>query len=187
LHLLPQARKASEDGHQRVIARKREQADDVDGLILRLNETLVDLKHSADNLTIFFGDDGRQHLALRIEEFGVLGDSLRRLVAGSGDNGQQTLRGFGRAEPLVLAIRDRLDDWESTQRINELWRGERVINVVAGGLLALILFAPRWLPAVAVVPITFFVWRVWIVAHHRTAIRKLVARLPLRLPGISSS
>ncbi len=180
-HLLPQARKASEEGHQRVVARNQGKADELEHLIERVNEALAGLRDAADGLAVFFGEDSHPQFASRLEDFLGLSREARGLIVSADKRGEPALRAIARAEPLVLGMRGCLDEWESTSRINALWRNNHVFNSVGAIFLTLLVFAPRWLPAVIAVPAVFMVWRTWIVTHHRSTIRKLAGGLPQRV------
>jgi serine/threonine protein kinase len=187
LHLLPQAKKASEDGHRRIAARKEERADELERLVMRVNETLAGLREASTGLAIVQGAESRQRLVVRLEEFLALGREARALIAGAGPRGEPALRAVARAEPLVLGMRDRLDEWESAHRISELWRNEHVAYGASFVFFALLAFAPRWLLAIVVVPTAFAAWRLWIAVDHRGAIRRLAAGLPPRVPRVAPS
>jgi hypothetical protein len=53
-------------------------------------------------------------------------------------------------------------------------------------LIALLVFAPQWLPTMVAIPAAVMIWRAWITAHHRGAIRRLAAGLPWRLSPTAS-
>jgi hypothetical protein len=182
LHLLPQARQASEEGQQRLATREAEQVSQLSRLAQRVNESLAGLRGAADGLRLLFGEESRSRMADRLAEFLALSLEARGLVSAADQVDHQAWRALARAEPLVLGMRDRLDEWESASRINALWRHRQVGNAAGALLLVLFLFAPAWLPWVFAAPVIFAAWRLWILAHHRSAIRKLADGLPLRVP-----
>jgi hypothetical protein len=186
LHLLPQAQKASEDGHQRIVARNEKRVDELDHLVVRVNEALAALREDSAGLAIVNGEESRQRLIARMQEFLGLAREARALIAGADPRGEPALRAVARAEPLVLGMRDRLDEWESASRISALWHNEHIAYAAGFILFALLAFAPRWLLAVIVVPVAFMAWRLWIAVDHRSAIRRLAAGLPSRVPSPTS-
>lgn len=182
LHLLPQAQEASESGQRRIEDQRRTQADVLSRLHLRVEDALAALKDASDDLGLVLAEPGRQRLTESIEHFLALSNEARGLVqtAESGSNG--AWRTLARAEPVVLGMRDRLDQWQSASRINALWRHPQVGNAAAAVLLVVLLTAPRLLPWLLAGPALFAGWRLWVVAHHRGAIRRLAAGLPSRVP-----
>jgi hypothetical protein len=47
---------------------------------------------------------------------------------------------------MASRMRDRLEEWESAGRINQVWANEHVRNTLVGTLILLLMFAPQWLP-----------------------------------------
>jgi serine/threonine protein kinase len=185
-HLLPQAQKASEDGHQRIVTRNEQKADELDRLVRRINEALAGLKAVSTGLAVVNGKVSRQQLAARLQELLALGHEARSMIVGADPRAEPALRALARAEPLVLGMRDRLDEWESASRISALWHNEHITYTVGIIFFALLAFAPRWLPWVIAVPVAFMAWRFWIAIDHRNAIRRLVAGLPPSVTGFAS-
>ncbi len=182
VHLLPQARQASADGQQRLASRREKQADDLGRLGQQVNENLASLRGCAEALGLLFGEQSRERLAAHLDAFFALSLQARRLAAGD-VTGNPALRALARAEPLAQRMRERLEEWDSTRRINAVWRNEHVRNALLGTAILLLLFAPRWLPLALAAPALFATWRLWIVARLRGAIRQLAAGLPPRVTG----
>jgi serine/threonine protein kinase len=183
IHLLPQARQASEDGQQLLASRREKRADDLGRLGQQVNESLASLRGCADELGLVFGEQSRERLAVRLDAFFALSLQARSLAAAGDFTGNPALRALARAEPLVQRMRERLEEWQSTRRINEVWRNEHVRNALVGAAILLLLFAPQWLPLALAAPALFATWRLWIVARLRGAIRQLAAGLPPRVTG----
>lgn len=183
IHLLPQARQASEEGQHRLASRRDKQADDLGRLGQQVNESLASLRGCAEELGLVFGEQSRERLATHLDAFFALTLRARGLIAAGDVAGNPVLRVLARAEPLVQRMRDRLEEWQSTRRINEVWRNEHVRNTLVGAAILLLLFAPQWLPLALAAPVLFVAWRLWIVARLRGAIRQLAAGLPPRVTG----
>jgi hypothetical protein len=181
--LLPQARRASDEGRQKVAARQEQRLDELGRLAQRVNEVLAGLRGDAAALGLLFGADSRERLAERLRGFQALAIEARGLIAGGEAAADQVLRTVARAEPLVGRMRDRLEDWQSASRINQVWRNENVRNTLVGTFFVLLMFAPQWLPLAVALPLLFGGWRLWIVARQRSAIRQLAAGLPPRITG----
>lgn len=181
LHLLPEARQASEAGQQRVAAGRQRQAGELVRLGQRVNEALAGLRAATDELQLLFGEESRYRLTERLNAFADLAVEARGLAGG--EAGTPALRVLARAEPLIGRMRDRLDEWHGIERLNQAWRNRHVMNALAGALLLLFMFAPAWLPWALAAPIAFGAWRLWMVARQRSAIRRLAAALPLRVAG----
>jgi len=187
LHLLPQARTASEEGQKLAEGRKAEQAGQLASLTRQVSESLAGLRATAEDLGLIFAEAGQQRLAEQIDTFLALSLEARGLVQGSDAAGNGAWRTLARAEPLVLGMRDRLEEWRSSSRINALWRNRQVLNAAGIVLFVVFLAAPAWLPAVLGLPVLFAGWRLWIAADHRRAIRRLAAGLPLRITALAAS
>ena len=181
-HLLPQAQQASEAGQRRVVVASRERDDRLDELVGEAGRRLAEIRTLAMELSLL--DTGaRRRLADALDAFLAVSLQARGFAGG---NSAAALRSVAVAEPLVLAIRDRLDEWDSSSRITELWHNEHLQQAAATGMFFLLVLAPRWLLLLGVPPLLFFLWRSWIVAHHRSAVRQLAARLPLRLSAATA-
>jgi hypothetical protein len=96
------------------------------------------------------------------------------------------MRTLHRAEPLVLRIQERLDEWEHAARINALWRNRNLAQGIGGFLFFAFLLADELLPrnlfSWLLIGLALVVgWRIWGVAEIRGAIRSLAKSLPLRV------
>jgi serine/threonine protein kinase len=186
MHLLPVARAASEHGQQEIAARQQRRGGELAQLGQQVNENLANLRGAVESLGLVFAEQSRERLAVHLNAFFALTLRARGLI-GAGDSvGSPAMRALARAEPLVTRMRDRLDEWESTSRMNRVWRNEHVRNTLVGAVLLLLLFAPRWLPMALAAPALFVAWRLWIQARLRSAIRQLAAGLPLRVSAVQS-
>jgi hypothetical protein len=184
-HLLPQAQQASEVGQRRVGVGSREREEspgERDGrlreLLSEAGRQLTEIRALAMDLSLL-GTSARARLAAALDAFLAVSLQVRGFVDDNADD--VALRSVAVAEPLVLAIRDRLDEWESSARITQLWRNQHLQQAAAIAIFLLLALAPQWLPLLILPPALFALWRSWIVAHHRSGIRQLAARLPLRL------
>jgi serine/threonine protein kinase len=184
LHLLPQARKASDDGHQRIVERSRHRTEELDHLAARANGALADIRRAVNAND--FDALGRARLTESIEAFLMI-SAEARVLRGGDDVQASSFGAVLRAEPLVRGIRDRLDRMESGFRINALWRNRHLANTVASIFVFTLVLAPRWLFLLVPAIVVFWVWRESIAAGHRRAIRRLAAGLPVRLSRAAPS
>jgi hypothetical protein len=186
LHLIPQAQRASEEGQKALVARRDREEADLTQLTRRVNEALAALRNGADDLPVMFGEERRRQFGATLDSFMALGLDARNLIGSGGDAESQTMGTIARAEPLVGRMRDQLEAWQSTGRINVVWRNQHTINTIAGIAVVLLVLAPNWLPAALSIPALFVAWRFWILAEHRRTLRKLAAALPSHVPGSRS-
>ena len=177
-HLLPQARQASASGQRRVA----EIAERAEGRVAELlnegSRQLAEIRALADGLPLM-ATGTRQRLAEALDAFMATSYEARGLLGAAAAN--PALRAVAAAEPIVLAMRGRLDDWESGSRLAALWTNQRLQRAGATGFFLTIALAPRWLLVVIIPVLGAWAWRTWVVALHRRDIRALARRLPLRL------
>jgi hypothetical protein len=177
-HLLPQAREASAVGQRRLVDR----AEHVEGRLSELlnegSRHLVEIRTLVDTLPLV-ATGARERLAAALDGFMAVSYEARGLVGGGATS--PALRGLAAAEPVVLAMRNRLDDWESGPRLAALWTNQRLLQAGATGFFLVLAVAPRWLPVLLVPLLGAWAWRTWMVSLHRRDVRALARRLPLRL------
>lgn len=183
LHLMPQARRASEEGQKTVLARRERGQAELTRLTRRVNEALAAMRDGADALRVLSGEERLLQFGAALETFMALGMDARGMIGDGGDAGNPTTTAIARAEPLVARMRGELDAWQSAGRINAVWRNRHVVNTVPAAAVLLLMLAPAWLPAALGIPALFLAWRFWILSEHRHAIRKLAAALPWYVPG----
>jgi hypothetical protein len=178
-HLMPQAQQASEEGHRRIVATARRRDERLSELLGNIDVNLAEIRDAVGSLSLF-GEDSRERLATALEAFLTLSLQAREFLGADGSSAA-ALRSIAGAERVVLGIRDRLEQWQSSARITELWHNEHLTQAAVVALIAMLAFAPTSLPLLLSPPALFALWRYWIVAHHCGAIRQLVGCLP-RLP-----
>lgn len=183
LHLMPEAKRASDEGQKQVAARRERGEAELAGLTRRVNQVLADLREGAAELRLLSGEERRHRFGAALDAFMALGLDARGLIGDGSDAGSPTMGAIARAEPLVARMRDELEAWQSAGRINAVWRNQHVVNTVGGVAAFLLVLAPAWLPFALAVPALFLAWRFWILSEHRHAIRKLAAALPWYVPG----
>jgi len=187
-HLLPQAQQASEEGHRRIVATSKRREESLSELLGNIDLNTAEIRAAAADLALL-GEDSRERLAAALEASLALSLQARAFLGADGSSGP-ALRSVAGAERVVLSIRDRLEQWQSSARITELWHNEHVTQAAVVAFVGVLLFAPTWLPLLLSPPALFALWRYWIVAHHRDAIRQLVGclpRLPMRSLGGAAS
>jgi hypothetical protein len=183
LHLMPQARRASEEGQKTLLARQERGQAALNGLTRRVNEALAAMRDGAEDLLVLSGEERRRQFGATLDAFMALGMDARDLIGNGSSAESPTMGAIARAEPLVTRMRDELEAWQSAGRINAVWRNQHVVNTVAGVAVFLLMLAPAWLPAALAIPALFLAWRFWILSEHRHAIRRLAAALPWYVPG----
>ena len=178
LHLMPQARRASDEGQKAIVARRRREETDLAELTRRVNEALVAVRNGVDELPMLSDATQHRRLDATLDTLMALGLEARELIGKGGDAGSATMGTIARAEPLVGRMRDELEAWQSAGRINEVWRNEHVLTTIAGIAVFLLMLAPAWLPVALAVPALFIAWRFWILSKYRHNVRKLATALP---------
>jgi hypothetical protein len=98
------------------------------------------------------------------------------------------LRTLQRAEPVVLRIQERLDEWEHAARINALWRNRNLLQGTGGVIFfAFILAAEalpwRYLGWALLAPLLVVAWRLLGLREIHNAVGTLAKALPLRVPA----
>ena len=181
--LLPQARIAAADLQQH----QQRTADAVvaqsAALVTRSNQALVMLRETSD-MGLLAGEFERGATASAAQA--VLGLIEEASVAGIADE-TPLLRTLRRAEPVVLRIQERLDEWEHAARINALWRNRNLLQGTGGFLFFMFIATMEVLPTryfalALLLPLVVVGWRLWGLAEIRGSIRTLGKALPLRVP-----
>ncbi|GAB1392092.1 hypothetical protein MASR1M60_02550 [Rhodocyclaceae bacterium] len=180
--LLPHARKAAAAAQQNLQHRLDAQAAGRAVLVSRVNQALAMLRESCE-LGLLAGSFQRGTAAAASQSLLALTEEAR---ADGLPADTPLMRTLQRAEPLVLRIQERLDEWEHAARINAVWRNRNAAQGIAFGLLGFIVLTET-LPTRFVVSVLFIItavigWRLWGVAEIRGAIRSLGKSLPLRVP-----
>ncbi|MBL8492006.1 MAG: hypothetical protein JNM82_14590 [Rhodocyclaceae bacterium] len=179
LFLLPHAEASAEEERQRLSREEQAQAERAAEIGRRFN-TAVDALRDAAELGSFAGTMERQALSAAIGHFLGIAAELRGLPRGD-PAFEPLFRAAGRAEPLVLRMQQRVDEWEHAARLNALWRNDHLLRGVGFGALVLLLIMPRYLPFLVVPILLALIWRLWGAVSVRSAIRELASRLPLRV------
>ena len=182
--LLPQARDAAADLQQH----QQRTADAVvaqsAALVTRSNQALAVLREACD-MSLLAGELERAATANAAQA--VLGLIEEASVEGIADT-TPLLRTLRRAEPIVLRIQERLDEWEHAARINALWRNRNLLQGTGGFLFFVFIATVEILPTryfvmALLLPLLVVGWRVWGLAEIRGGIRTLGKALPLRVPA----
>lgn len=180
--LLPHAHKAAAAAQQNLQQRLNAQAADRAALVSRVNQALSMLRESCE-LGLLAGSIQRGSAAAASQSLLALTEEAR---ADGLPADTPLMRTLHRAEPLVLRIQERLDEWEHAARINAVWRNRNAAQGIGFGLLGFIVLTET-LPTRFVVSVLLIVaavvgWRLWGVVEIRGAIRSLAKSLPLRVP-----
>ena len=181
--LLPHARKAAAAAQQHLQHSLAAQAADRAALVSRVNQALAILRESCE-LGLLAGAFQRGAAATASQSLLALTEEAR---AEGLPIDTPLMRTLHRAEPLVLRIQERLDEWEHAARINAVWRNRNFAQGIGGFLFFAFLLADELLPrhffAWLLIGLALVVgWRLWGVAEIRGAIRSLGKSLPLRVP-----
>lgn len=182
--LLPHARKAAVVAQQHLQQHLAAQAAERAALVSRTNQALAALRDGcqlgwlADHFQRNTTAAASQSLLALIEEARAEG-----LPADT-----PLMRTLQRAEPLVLRIQARLDEWEHAAHIHAVWRNRNFAQGIGGFLFFAFLLAdelmPRNLFIWLLIGFALVVgWRLWGIAKIRGAIRSLAKSLPLRVPA----
>ncbi len=181
--LLPHAREAAAAARQHLQAQVAARTAGRNALLGRTNQALV-MAQAACDIGMLADDTRRLHAAATIRGLLALTEEAR--AAGLPPD-TPLMRALHRAEPILLRIQERLDEWEHAARLNALWRNRQLGQGVGGLLFFLFVFAGEMLPnrflLWLVVPLVLVVvWRLWGLRDIATAIRALAKSLPLRVP-----
>ena len=181
--LLPQARAVAEQLSQQekheVAAEKAQQT----ALVNQVNQALAVLRERCD-LGAFANAVQRDQAAQALQGLLALLEEAR--LAGIEDD-TPLMRTLHRAEPIVLRIQERLDEWAHAAQINAAWRNRNLMQGVGGFVFFLIVFAaelfPRLIGWIIAVPLLAVAWRFTGLMSLSSAIRTLAQALPLRIPS----
>ncbi len=181
--LLPFARDDAAAMQKRLQRETEAEANRRAELTLRTNETLAQLRDACEYLSVFAGDTERTGAATACATLLTLVADARAQGVPADSPLMRTLR---RAEPVVLRIQDRLDNWAHAARVNALWRNRNLAQGAGGFFAFLTMFAAqilsRFLIWLIVIPAAIFGWRMWGIVELRNAIRELGRTLPTRVP-----
>ncbi len=182
--LLPHARQAVAAARQKHEHAVSAQTAGRAALVGRVNQALAML-HDACDLGMLSSERRRSNAAAALQALIALHEEAR--IEGLPDEAP-LLRTLNRAEPVILRIQERLDEWEHAARINALWRNRNLGQGAGGLLFFLFVFAGEILPnrflLWIIVPLLLIVaWRFWGLAGIAGAIRSLARSLPLRVPS----
>ncbi len=180
--LLPHARKAAAAAQQNLQHRLDAQAAGRAALVSRVNQALAMLRESCE-LGLLAGAFQRGTAATASQSLLALTEEAR---ADGLPIDTPLMRTLLRAEPLVLRIQERLDEWEHSARINAVWRNRNAAQGIGFGLLGFIVLTEtlptRFVVSALLIVAAVVIWRLWGVAEIRGAIRSLAKSLPLRVP-----
>lgn len=187
--LTPQAQRTVEEVGKRQLRATQAATAQQAAWVTRTHQVLGTLRATGNDLRLFAGEFERNVCASACQAVLALIEEAR--AAGQAEE-TSLMRTLKRAEPIVLRIQARLDEWEHAARINALWRNRNFWQGAAGTLFFLFVFAADAMPNhvlawAALVPAAAVGWRLWGLADIRGAIRQLVSVLPSRVPTATSA